>query len=210
MYRQLRSGALRRISIGIRQSDMPSEQAPLYRRILGDAWSALARPLQIMHDGVADADGRAIIERGQGVGARLAAWLIGFPPAGEDVPVSVAFRSAGGREHWQRTFGDADMSGARCARLSTIQEQGRGRFDMLLCEHFGPLAFGLALVVDEDRLRLVMRGWRFLGVPLPLVLAPRIDAHEFAADGRFNFHVEINHPMLGLMVRYRGWLMPRA
>jgi hypothetical protein len=202
--------ARRRISTGIRQSDPASEQAPLYRQILGEAWSALAHPLQMMHDGVAEADGRAIVECGKGVCARLLAYLIGFPPAGEDVPVSVAFRPAGGREHWQRTFGAATAPGAKFARFSSIQEQGRGRFDMLLCERFGPMAFGLALVVDEDRLRLVMRGWSFLGVPLPLALAPRIEAYEFAAAGRFNFHVEINHSITGLIVRYRGFLVPRA
>jgi hypothetical protein len=198
----------RRISTGTRRSEMSSD-APLYRRILGDAWSALARPLQVMHDGVAAADGRAIVERGQGACARLLGWLIGFPRAGQDVPVSVAFRFASGREYWRRTFGDAAPDTKR-ARFSSVQEQGRGRFDMLLCERFGPLAFGLALVVDEDRLRLVLRGWSLLGLPLPSRLAPRIEAREFAADGRFNFHVEINHPMLGLIVRYRGWLVPRA
>jgi len=30
-----------------------------------------------------------------------------------------------------------------------------------------------------------------------------------AEDGRFNFHVEIDHPLTGMIVRYRGWLVPR-
>ena len=33
---------------------------------------------------------------------------------------------------------------------------------------------------------------------------------ESAEDGRFNFHVEISHPLTGLIVRYRGWLVPKA
>ena len=36
------------------------------------------------------------------------------------------------------------------------------------------------------------------------------DAYESADDGRFNFHVEIRLPLIGSIVRYRGWLMPRA
>jgi len=28
-------------------------------------------------------------------------------------------------------------------------------------------------------------------------------------DGRFRFHVEIGLPLLGLIVAYRGWLVPR-
>jgi len=31
-----------------------------------------------------------------------------------------------------------------------------------------------------------------------------------ADGGRFNFHVEIGLPLIGRIVRYRGWLMPRA
>jgi predicted DCC family thiol-disulfide oxidoreductase YuxK len=28
-------------------------------------------------------------------------------------------------------------------------------------------------------------------------------------DGRFHFHVEIGHPLIGLIVRYGGWVVPR-
>jgi uncharacterized protein DUF4166 len=45
---------------------------------------------------------------------------------------------------------------------------------------------------------------------MPLALAPRGDAYEFAEEGRFHFHVEIGHAFTGLIVRYRGWLVPRT
>jgi hypothetical protein len=45
---------------------------------------------------------------------------------------------------------------------------------------------------------------------MPLALAPRIDAYEYVEDGRFRFHVGISHPLTGLIVRYRGWLVPQA
>jgi hypothetical protein len=90
-----------------------------------------------------------------------------------------------------------------------VQFAGHGRCDRLLCESFGPATFGLALVIDDGKLRLVLRRWSVLGLPLPLTLAPRADAYESADDGRFNFHVEIAQPLTGLIVRYRGWLRPR-
>ena len=43
---------------------------------------------------------------------------------------------------------------------------------------------------------------------MPGILAPTGETYEHAADGRFNFHVEIAHPLFGLIVRYKGWLMP--
>ena len=41
-------------------------------------------------------------------------------------------------------------------------------------------------------------------------LAPRGDSYEYAENGRFHFHVEIAHPFTGLILGYRGWLVPRA
>jgi hypothetical protein len=78
-----------------------------------------------------------------------------------------------------------------------------------VCERFGPLKVGMALVLDGGRLRLIVRRWSVFGIPLPLCLAPGGDSYEYAADGRFHFHVEIGHPMTGLVVRYQGWLVPK-
>ena len=39
---------------------------------------------------------------------------------------------------------------------------------------------------------------------------PALNSYEFAQDGRFHFHVEIGHPLTGLIVRYRGWLVPQT
>lgn len=157
-----------------------------------------------MHDLKADmtANGIAEIERGRSLPARIAAALFGFPKAGQDVPVTVRFRIADGRETWQPTFAGRTFS--------SIQSEGTGRFDGLLAERFGPLTFGLALVVDDAKLWLVVRRWTFLGLPLPLALSPGSRAHESAEGGRFHFDVEITLPLIGLIVRYRGWLVPEG
>jgi len=191
--------ARRKIFTGVR--DTPTAGAPLYRRLLGDAYAQLPPPIQAMHD-LADTlivTGLATIERGRNPIARVIAAAIGFPPAGENVPVKVRFTLRNGREVWRRTFADHSFT--------STQEEGRGRFDRLMCERFGPFAFGLALVRDADRLRLVIRRWSVLGIPLPRALAPFGDAFESAEDGRFHFHVEIRLPVIGLIVAYRGWLV---
>jgi len=194
--------ARRRIVTGTRQTPQPGE--PLYRRILGDAYAMLPHPLQVMHNLKSElsATGVASVERGKSLLARLAAAIVGFPPAGDDVPVEVTFRLQDRRELWQRNFAGQ--------RFESTQEEGKGRCARLLCERFGALNFVMALVVEGERMRLVMRRWTLFGLPLPLALAPRIDAYEFAEAGRFRFHVEISHPLTGLIVRYRGWLVPGA
>jgi hypothetical protein len=190
----------RQIFVGTREP-MPAS-APLYRRLLGEAWDSLPEPLRRLHDlkGEMIAEGMAAVDRGGGIAARLIAALFRFPKVGRDVPVIVSFRARDGREFWRRDFAGRGFESS--------QEEGGGRFERLLCERFGPFAFGLALVVDNARLRLVVRRWSAFGLPLPLAFVPRGDTFESAEDGRFNFHVEIGHPLTGLIVRYRGWLVP--
>jgi hypothetical protein len=194
--------ARRSIVTGTRQSPSPGE--PLYRRILGEAYALLPQPIQVMHDLKRDltATGVASVERGTSLLSRFVAAIFGFPPAGKEVPVKVDFRIEGQREYWRRDFAGKSFT--------STQEEGRRRNARLLCERFGALNLAMALVIEGERLRLVMRRWTIFSVPLPLALAPRSDTYEHVADGRFRFHVEISHPITGLIVCYRGWLEPQT
>ena len=142
------------------------------------------------------------MERGPSLLARLTAAMVGFPEAGPEVDVVVRFEVRGATECWTRTFGNRSFS--------SLQSEGRGACEHLLCERFGPLKFSMALVPAADRLDLVLRRWSLCGLPLPLWAAPQSIAFESAEQGRFHFHVEIRHPLTGLIVRYRGWLLSAA
>jgi len=190
--------ARRTIYTGIRDA-LPAT-APLYARILGSAWHSLPAEIRDMHDvsRSATARGRAEVKRGRGLLARLVSAAIGFPDTASDIAVGVRFDASGGTERWTRTFGGKSFSSRQFA--------GSGRSADLLCERFGPFTFDMALVATDQQLRLVLRRWRFLGMPLPMWLCPRSNSYEAAGDGRFRFHVEISHPLTGLIVLYRGWL----
>ncbi len=190
--------ARRTIYTGVREGSL--DASPLYARLLGSAWHGLPPEIRDMHHvaGTASAQGRASVERGTGLLARLAASIVGFPKAVEDTPVSVRFDVSDAQETWTRRFGHESFSSRQFA--------GRGRSERLLCERFGPLVFAMALVADGPRLRLVLRRWSAFGMALPMWLCPRSQSSETVADGRFRFHVEIDHPITGLIVRYRGWL----
>jgi hypothetical protein len=193
--------ARRTIYTGVRRADR-TRRAPLYQRILGSAWDALPAAIRIMHtvNGTLVAEGRGSVERGTGLLARAIGNLFRFPKAGYDIPVTVTFTERGRAEIWARRFGEDSFA--------SVQSQGTGRSDWLVSERFGAFTVDLALVVEESRLRLMVRRWRLFGLPLPLFLAPKGDSYEFVEDGRFRFHVEIAHPLTGLIVRYRGWLIP--
>ena len=199
LYDYRRVFANRPICTGIRIGMGTGEQC-LHKRILGTAWQSLPDVLRAVHSAGPKLTirGAASITRGRGVLARILAWIMRFPAAGENVPVSVTFERHGDYDKWTRDFGGQEFS--------SIFAAGSSRFEHLLCERFGPLTFGMALVPDADRLNLVMRSWSFLGLPLPRSLMPSGNSYEYAKDNRFCFDVEIRLPLAGFVIRYRGYL----
>jgi len=179
---------------------MSELRAPLYQRVLGSAWHELPAEIREMHDvhSGLTARGTAVVECGTSFLARLVARAIGFPANADETPIAVSFAAVDGVETWTRSFGSQSFSSAQFA--------GQGRDAHLLCERFGPLTVAMALVVEGGRLELVPRRWRLLGIPIPMSLCPRVDAYESVEAGRFHFHVDIRHPLTGLIVRYRGAL----
>jgi hypothetical protein len=174
----------------------------LYRRLLGTEWDRLPPAVAAMHDvtGTLTASGQAEIQRGAGLLARMAATLAGFPQTAAQTDITVEFSSRDGVEIWTRRFGATVFRSRQCA--------GSGRHADLLAEDLGPFRIVTKLVVRDGRLMLNVRGWRMFGIPLPLALAPGGQIHEEQRDGRFHFHVEVRAPLIGLIVRYRGWLVP--
>lgn len=175
----------------------PPVPPPLYARILGDAFDRLPPMLRAIHGfhGDGGAAGGALVERGRHPLARLVAALFRFPPAG-DHDVHVGFRVDGGREVWTRDF---------CGRGFSSELSRSGA---RVVERFGFLRFAFDLPADALGLRMVLRGWSVAGVPLPLMLAPRIRATEWQEDEAFRFDVEIALPVIGRIVRYQGRLTP--
>ncbi len=168
---------------------------PLYARVMGERFARLAPPVAAIHNVLRDsgASGRAVVLRGRGILARMIATAMRFPVDG-DHDLHVAFSENDGVERWIR-----DFSGRR---FSSHLSQGGA----CLVERFGPLRFRFDLPNEGNGLRMVMRGWSCAGLSLPLALAPQTDAREWAEDGRFHFDVPIAMPLIGPIVRYRGWL----
>lgn len=171
----------------------------LYRRVIGAAFDSLPPAVRRMHEivGAGLAEGRARVTRGRNPIARLIGKLIGFPPAADDVAVTVRFFESGGVEVWERQFGDAGFR-------SRLAQRGD-----LLVESFGPLRFGFRLDSDANGLSMRLVRWWAGALPMPLWLAPRGPALETAPGGRFRFEVSIGLPLVGEIVSYDGWLEPR-
>lgn len=194
----------RTIYTGFRGVTPLPPDAPLYQRVLEGAWPQLPEPIRSMHalKNSLRVKGIASVERGRHPLARFIADTMGFSHTGENIPVQVDFRVKNGKEIWKRNF-------AGYTFLS-VQSEGKGRYQGLLAERFGPLTFGLALVLKNQKLHLTVRRWSVFGIPMPLFLAPSGDSYEHCEDGKFHFHVEITLPLIGRIVHYRGWLTPSS
>lgn len=179
------------------------QDASIFERLLGDLWPRLPKPLRAMHRLGAQpaATGVATVERGRHVLAKLLAAVIGLPRAGADIALNVRFARTLTHERWTRKFGDQEFH--------SDMSEGQGREAGLLIERFGPFSLAMALVWEDERLKFVIRRWRLGPLALPLWLAPISTTHETVANDRFNFDVGISLPLIGLVVRYRGWLKPQ-
>ncbi len=187
------------IYTGIRER-FPVPDVPLYQRVLGSSWDQLAPEIRQLHavTSVSHFSGRCTVERGRNSLAWLIATLVGFPKPGADQSITVKLSVDGDGERWVR-----NCSGRT---FSSVQRRGRGRSEWLLNERFGPVFVDMALVVEGENLRYIVRRWGVFGISLPLLLGPRATAVESVQDEKFKFDVALSHPLTGLIVRYRGVL----
>jgi hypothetical protein len=173
----------------------------LMRRALGARFAEMPRPIQEGHE-VAESlllTGRASVEGARTWIGALVARIIGFPVTTSDVPVSVEMQADGDDEIWIRRFGQMRF------RSRLLAQPGHGH----VLEQFGPLTFVLRLTASAAGLDLAIISARIGPVPLPSWLVPRTAAKERVdAAGRFFFDVPIALPGIGLLVHYRGYLVP--
>lgn len=180
-----------------------NSQNPLYKRLLGDAWARLDRPVREFHE-------RAEVWRGAGLFtvthgasplARLMVRALRLPPAGDDVPVRLTVTQRPEGENWRREF-------AGQLFITNQREQSGG----FLAEDFGPSEVWYRLEVSDGALlyRQVKSRLRMgpLRVPALARMFPRISGRESAAPGErgVRVSVNVNVPLIGLLVSYQGWI----
>lgn len=185
-----------RVAAGWSDTDL---RPSLYRRVLGVAYDRQSRAGQALHDaGSSHWRGRCSVSGAQTLAGRLVSWLFQLPAATDDAPIAVEFAASGTGELWTRRIGTRVM---RSRQFIGVRKPAG-----CVVERFGVLDFDLEVQVAQERLRLVMRGARCFGLPLPRALWPRIEATESEQEDRFCFDVQIGLPLVGRLVRYRGWL----
>ncbi len=174
------------------------EQHSLYRRVLVEHYEQLHPLLQEFHDRPAgNAEGTFRIIRPPQFYKRLLGALLGMPAAAENVPTTLTVEILGnGSEKWIRSFGKFKMA--------TWQWSWRG----LLMERSGPVTFGIHLKIVDGGTRFITQRVWLLGIPVPLILAPKVLAVETPVPGGWHAKVQLSFPLIGEMLGYEGEIYP--
>lgn len=177
-------------------ADIPEACTPLYRQALGADFDRLPEVLRQFHCVPAggSAGGMFRVTRGAGPIRDLVASSMRLPPASAAVPVRLQVAAAAGRERWTRDFG--------AHRLVTEQWM-RGE---LLIEAAGPIRFGFRLSASDGRMLFRMERCWLGAVPIPMFAAPRVSAWVIGEDCAWQIMVQVDVPVLGMIVRYEGEL----
>lgn len=177
---------------------MSASRPSVHARLLGDDMRRLPPAVAALHasQGAVVWRGRVDVERGGGPIGRIIGAILSLPPAGADQAIEFRRTPRGDAEIWERSISGRTFASRLAARNG------------LLVERLGPTVFRFRLDADADGLHWRYQGERVLGLPIPAVLAPAIQAHESAGEGRYQFTVSVTLPLLGQIVAYRGWLAP--
>lgn len=180
-----------------------SGDLPVYEKIMGETYGQFAPAIQDLHRTGKGRkfSGRCDVIRGKNPLSNIVAEIIGFPKSGQDVPVTVTVTPDERGETWVREIG--------VSQFQSHHSLGEGRWSRIVTEKFGPIAIQMAILNEENRLRIETQGWFIFGIPLPRFLRPGGDVYETEDEqGRFVFHVDLRAPMFGRLCKYEGWLVP--
>jgi len=155
----------------------------IYRALLEADFEKLPPALRAFHSapGKRCAAGTMIVRHQ----SAFLAWLVGFPSAGERVPMRLDVAATDEEEVWTRWFGGV-------ARSSTQRVENG-----LLMETVGPVRIGFQIQVCEKGMQFHSRHAWFWGIPVPL----QIEASACGGDSSWEVEVKVAH-----VGSYRGMM----
>ena len=163
----------------------------LFERILGARFEALAPEVQALHRQVGIREGEISLR------VTPLMQLFGFPPPCKDAPLWFGTKEEESVAIWRRQIKDRELR-------SELWQAGD-----LVVERMGVVTITSELVIENGALRQETRGLRFMDIPLPSVLWPRVTAREWGAGGKYHFKIEVRAPIVNfVLLAYEGWLRP--
>ncbi|MCK9687048.1 DUF4166 domain-containing protein [Scleromatobacter humisilvae] len=174
-----------------------SRRPSLFEAALGARFEALAPALGRFHrlSGHHELHGAVETDPPDSPIGRLLARCLGSPRQAASGAIRFELDAAPDVETWTRHFPFRTMR----SRMRLVDGQ--------VVECMGPARLVFALEEVDGGLRLRLRSLRFLGIPCPAWLRPRLEAGETGDGDRLCFRIEAAVPGIGRVVGYRGHLV---
>ena len=158
----------------------------IYPQLLRGDFDKLPRALRDFHScaGHRRASGTACIRH-----ASILATLLGFPPAGENIPVKLDVVATEDREIWTRQFGSVSRRSVQWVR------------DGRLIESAGPVRVHFRVFLSDAGMKFESVRTGVWGIPLPLRISATVRGLESA------WEIDVRITAIG---SYRGVMEPVA
>ena len=179
--------------------DMHGPPRSPYQDLLGPSYDALAPPVRAAHEAPLAAEGAMDVVHGDHFLTPLLIHIMKLPAKGANLPVVLRVTNEPRTNHrvrptmvWRRQIGTTVLDTRQFARANRLVEQS------------GPGTIEFALQADtQGSLHYSDVACRFMSLPIPRFLAPRVRAQVSAND--HGWHVEVNVQWRGRLVcQYAG------
>lgn len=170
--------------------------ASMYERAMGESFDRLPPAVRRFHRlvGLQELHGWVDTDAPSSLGARLLARFLGTPLQATSGPIRFELDAGPDAETWTGHFPAQSMtSQMRIDALKIEERLGATRLTFDLCE-------------TDGRLEMRLQGLRFLGLPCPKWLLPRLIAEETGQGDRLHFRVRASLPVIGTVASYSGHL----
>ncbi len=164
----------------------------LYRSILGPEFEQLSPTLQKFHDEDNTAEGVFTVTHDTRLISKVLIPFLRLPKPGIDLNMNLDVSVQAQEETWTRFLGPS--------KLVSHQSNENG----LLKEQTGPLTFRFRVSVIDGGMEFTQLSCAFLGVPLPRIFSPRVNAKITPTEVGWSVLVVISFGNINAICQYEG------
>ncbi|MBI1756630.1 MAG: DUF4166 domain-containing protein [Fimbriimonas ginsengisoli] len=169
----------------------------VFRKLLGPALDSVEGALRKFSDEPCAAAGSLDVVHHPGRMARFFIWILALPKEGCGQPTSIVIERSSDCEKWNRRIGASRFS----SRHSIV--------DGMLVEKAGRFRFLHRVSVVDGGIHYHQERVYFLGIRLPLLFSPIIDANAKGDERGWKLDVTVSCPRCGPICQYSGWIASR-
>jgi hypothetical protein len=157
---------------------MSKDETP-FGYVLGKDIEALPEPLRQFLSRTDECRyvGTCAVTRGSSKFSKLVGVIMRLPRAGTDMPFELTTQMAGDSILWRRSFNGKALT----TRARIAGKRGQKK----LMEKAGAATLFMRMAIESDQLVFRSVRAKFLGIPLPGFIAPRVEAFGFVEADNF-------------------------